>query len=139
MSDEFGEDYEAGDINTVDTVDYDDEADDEAVAYEDGDINTVSGSSPAPAAAAVSDGGAGGEMPTTVLEYLARSLADEPEAVVVRRDDRRGSIVLKLHVAPRDMGRIIGRRGRTAQAIRTLVGAAGARGGVQATVDIVDD
>ena len=44
-----------------------------------------------------------------------------------------------LHVAPDDMGRVIGRRGRTAQAIRTLVNVAGAKDGVQASVDIVDD
>jgi hypothetical protein len=58
--------------------------------------------------------------------------------VVIQAEDRRGSTVLRLHVAPEDMGRVIGRRGRTAQAIRTLVGVAGARDGVQTTVDIVD-
>jgi hypothetical protein len=42
-------------------------------------------------------------------------------------------------VAPDDMGRVIGRRGRTAQALRTLVGVAGARQGIQTSVDIVDD
>ena len=131
MSDEF--DYEDGDINTVAAeTDLDDTVADD---YEDGDINTVSASGPAPSAAP--SGGA--TMPTEVLDYIARSLADEPDAVVIRQEDRRGSAVLKLHVAPRDMGRIIGRRGRTAQAIRTLVGAAGARSGVQAVVDIVDD
>jgi hypothetical protein len=46
--------------------------------------------------------------------------------------------VLSLSVGPGDMGRIIGRRGRTAQAIRALVGAAGARDGVTTSVDIVD-
>ena len=50
---------------------------------------------------------------------------------------RRG-LILRLHVAPGDMGRIIGRRGRVAQAIRTVVRAAGVREGVEAIVDIVD-
>ena len=74
-----------------------------------------------------------------MLTYIARSLASEPDAVVVQTDERQGSVRLQLHVAPEDMGRVIGRRGRTAQAIRTLVGVAGARDGVQTSVDIVDD
>jgi hypothetical protein len=52
--------------------------------------------------------------------------------------ERQGKVVLSLQVGPDDMGRVIGRRGRTAQAIRSLVAAAGARDGVNATVDIVD-
>ena len=59
--------------------------------------------------------------------------------MVVETEQRRGSVVFRVHVAPGDMGRVIGRRGRTAQAIRTLVGAAGARDGTQVSVDIVDD
>ena len=77
--------------------------------------------------------------PTGVLTYIARSLAGEPDAVVVRTEERQGTVRLRLHVAPEDMGRVIGRRGRTAQAIRTLVGVAGARDGIQTSVDIVDD
>ena len=49
------------------------------------------------------------------------------------------SVRFRIHVAPDDMGRVIGRRGRVAQAIRTVVAAAGARDGVQTSVDIVDD
>jgi predicted RNA-binding protein YlqC (UPF0109 family) len=52
--------------------------------------------------------------------------------------ERQGKVVLSLSVGAGDMGRIIGRRGRTAQAIRALVGAAGARDGVTTSVDIVD-
>ena len=74
-----------------------------------------------------------------MLTYIARSLVAEPDAVVVHTQERRGGVRLQLHVAPEDMGRVIGRRGRTAQAIRTLVGVAGAREGVQTSVDIVDD
>ena len=74
----------------------------------------------------------------SVLKYLATSMADEPEAVSVDIDDTPRGVKLSLHVGPDDMGRIIGRRGRTAQAIRTIVGAAGARDGVVTSVDIVD-
>lgn len=80
-----------------------------------------------------------GGTPVAVLTYLARSLADDPDAVVIEAEERRNGVRLGLHVAPEDMGRVIGRRGRTAQAIRTLVGAAGARDGVQTSVDIIDD
>ena len=52
--------------------------------------------------------------------------------------ERRGGVMLSLHVAPDDMGKVIGRRGRVAQAIRTVVRAAGASEGVEASVDIVD-
>lgn len=103
--------------------------------YEPGDVNTVG----AAAAGARRSRGSAGELSVGVLTYLARSMADDPDAVVVRTEHRRGTTVLRLHVAPGDMGRVIGRRGRTAQAIRTLVGVAGAREGIQPTVDIDDD
>jgi hypothetical protein len=74
-----------------------------------------------------------------VANYLVRSLAADPDSVVIDTEEKRGGVLLKVHVAPEDMGRIIGRRGRVAQAIRTVVAAAGARDGVQASVDIVDD
>ncbi len=74
-----------------------------------------------------------------VLEFMARQIVDEPDAVVIEPDERGPSRVdLRLHVAPDDMGKIIGRRGRVAQAIRTVVRAVGAREGVETTVDIVD-
>ena len=75
---------------------------------------------------------------TAVLEYIAKSLAEDPSAVSVDVSERQGKVVLSLSVGPGDMGRGIGRRGRTAQAIRALVGAAGARDGVTTSVDIVD-
>jgi predicted RNA-binding protein YlqC (UPF0109 family) len=79
-----------------------------------------------------------GALPRQVLEYLARSIVDDPDSVLVEIEDGRRGLTLRLHVAPGDMGRIIGRRGRVAQAIRTVVRAAGAREGVEAIVDIVD-
>jgi uncharacterized protein len=79
-----------------------------------------------------------GATARTVLEYLARSIVEDPDAVVVEASESASSVSLRLHVAPGDMGRVIGRRGRVAQAIRTVVRAAGAREGVDAQVDIVD-
>jgi predicted RNA-binding protein YlqC (UPF0109 family) len=111
--------YEAGDINQTDGGEVD-EFDDEV-----GEGNERTG--------------AEGGTPLAVLTYLARSLSNDPDAVVIETDERRGGLRLSLHVAPDDMGRVIGRRGRTAQAIRTLVNVAGAKEGIQASVDIVDD
>jgi predicted RNA-binding protein YlqC (UPF0109 family) len=127
--------YEDGDVNTADD-DFDDDDDELEGAYEEGDINAVGASHESPSEFANRDVAG---TPTAVLRFLARSLANEPEAVVVQTEGRRGAVRLSLHVAPEDMGRVIGRRGRTAQALRTLVGVAGARDGVQTTVDIVDD
>lgn len=140
-----GSDYEAGDINTIAggqvEDDIDDEPEDEPEDYEEGDVNAVRQDSEDPEND-VDDmvGNRSDEStPVAVLTYLAKSLSDEPEAVVIEAEQRRGSVVLRVHVAPEDMGRVIGRRGRTAQAIRTLVAAAGARDGTQVSVDIVDD
>jgi len=74
----------------------------------------------------------------SVLEHVAKSIVDDPEGVTVEVAETRTGIRLSLHVAQGDMGRIIGRRGRTAQALRTLVRAAAARDGKEASVDIVD-
>jgi len=79
-----------------------------------------------------------GALPKSVLTYLAKSIVEEPDAVVVEAEEGRNSVTLRLHVAPGDMGRVIGRRGRVAQALRSVVRAAGAKEGVNASVDIVD-
>jgi predicted RNA-binding protein YlqC (UPF0109 family) len=80
-----------------------------------------------------------GAMAKEVLEYLARNIVDEPDGVTIEVEDgRRGDVKLSLHVAPEDMGKVIGRRGRTAQAIRAVVRAAGAREDTEVNVDIVD-
>ena len=75
----------------------------------------------------------------SVLDYIARSLAGEPDAVVVETEDSSRGVRFRIHVAPGDMGRMIGRRGRVAQAIRTVVRVAGSREGVDTNVDFVDD
>lgn len=74
-----------------------------------------------------------------VLDYVTRSIATEPDAVVIETDDYGRNLRFRIHVAPGDMGRMIGRRGRVAQAIRTLVRVAGSRDGVETNVDFVDD
>jgi predicted RNA-binding protein YlqC (UPF0109 family) len=80
------------------------------------------------------DGGAA----KAVAEHVARSIVDDPDAVVVDVASDRAGVRLSLHVAPGDMGRIIGKRGRVAQALRSLVRAAAAKDGTDASVDIVD-
>jgi len=80
-----------------------------------------------------------GGTPLAVVTYLVNSIASDSEAVVINTEERGDSVRFRIHVAPEDMGRVIGRRGRVAQAIRTVVAAAGARDGVQTSVDIVDD
>lgn len=80
-----------------------------------------------------------GDMARDVLEFLAKSIVDDPESVVIVVDEgRRGDVRLSLRVSQDDMGKVIGRRGRVAQAIRTVVRAAGAREGLEVGVDIVD-
>jgi hypothetical protein len=73
-----------------------------------------------------------------VLLYLARHLVDDPDAIVIDTGETRQGIKLSLRVAPDDMGKVIGRRGRVAQSIRSVVRAAGAKDGVDVIVDIVD-
>lgn len=104
--------------------------------YVDGDINTIDDvEGPSESTA---DASARAVTAKAALEFIATALADDPSAVSVDVSERQGKVVLSLQVGPDDMGRVIGRRGRTAQAIRSLVAAAGARDGVNATVDIVD-
>ena len=62
-----------------------------------------------------------------LLEYLARKLVDEPDAVRVERVEEDDTVVLRLHVAEDDLGKVIGRQGRIARALRTIVRAGSAR------------
>lgn len=82
---------------------------------------------------------AAGGIAKAVLEHIAKSIVDDPEAVFIDVSEGRSGVRLALHVAPADMGRIIGRRGRVAHAVRVLVRAAAVREGTDAVVDIVDD
>jgi predicted RNA-binding protein YlqC (UPF0109 family) len=80
-----------------------------------------------------------GEVPRRLLEYLAEGLVDEPEQVSVERfDGDQGTIVLELSVGDGDYGRVIGRGGRTAHSLRTVVKAAATGEACHVLVDIVD-
>lgn len=79
-----------------------------------------------------------GGVATDLLAYVATAIVEDPDAVVIEPVESRGGTMLRLHVSPSDMGRVIGRRGRVAQAIRTVVRAAGVREGANVSVDIVD-
>lgn len=96
----------------------DDAADDASDDYEAGDVNTVA-------------------VPTavTVLTYVAKSIVEDPDSLTVEVDEDRSPLRLNVHAAPGDLGRLIGRRGRVAGAIRTVVRAAASRDGV-ASVDV---
>ena len=73
-----------------------------------------------------------------LVEFLARELVDDPGSVSVTESaDQRGTL-LTVRVAPDDMGKVIGRGGRTARALRTLVRVAGTREGVGTMVEIVE-
>ncbi len=74
-----------------------------------------------------------------VLEYVAKALVDEPDAVEVTEIEGDGTVVLKLKVAPEDMGKVIGKRGRTVRAIRSVVRAAGSLQGLSTQVEIVEE
>jgi uncharacterized protein len=74
-----------------------------------------------------------------VVEVVARALASRPDDVLVVESDRRGQTVVELTMAPGDLGRVIGRQGRTATALRTLAAAAGEIDGRRAVVDFRDE
>jgi len=73
-----------------------------------------------------------------LVEYLARRLVDDPEAVRVEEVEQDGDLVLRLHVAPDDLGKVIGRGGRMARALRTVVRATGARSNRRILLEISD-
>ncbi len=100
--------------------DYRDEYEDDDFD-DDGDINTI-------------------EVPTarTVLEFLVKSVVENPDDVEVEVVERQGSVSLEVTVAEGDMGRVIGRRGRVANSIRTIVRAAASKDGSPIDVEFVD-
>ena len=75
---------------------------------------------------------------TAVLTHVVRSIVDDPEQVQVDASESRGKVRLEVRVGPGDLGRVIGRRGRTAQSIRTVVRAAATRDDVDVDVDFAD-
>jgi predicted RNA-binding protein YlqC (UPF0109 family) len=72
-----------------------------------------------------------------LLEWLARQLVDDPDAVRVETEDREDAVVFHLHVAADDVGKVIGRQGRIARALRSVVRAAAARADRRYLLEIV--
>ena len=72
-----------------------------------------------------------------LIEYMARSLASDPEAVQVTESMEDGRLVFRLEVAPEDKGKVIGRQGRVAQAMRVLLRVAAVKDGKHAVLEIV--
>ena len=73
-----------------------------------------------------------------LLAWIARGLVDDPDAVRVERIDEGDVVILRLQVASEDVGKVIGRQGRVARALRTVVRAAGARGERRLVLEIAD-
>ena len=76
-------------------------------------------------------------LPAELVEYLARQLVDEPDAVRVEQVEREGVLVLELYVAEEDVGKVIGRGGRIARALRTVVRASAVRLDQRVLLEIV--
>ena len=72
-----------------------------------------------------------------IVEIIAKALVDHPESVVVEEKDEDRMTVFELHVAQEDMGKVIGKQGRIAKAMRTVVKAAATRENQRATVEII--
>ena len=77
-------------------------------------------------------------MSAEIVEYLARRLVDDPDAVEVEEVEREGAIIVRLSVAPDDVGKVIGRQGRIARALRTIVRASAARRDQRVLLEIVE-
>jgi predicted RNA-binding protein YlqC (UPF0109 family) len=73
-----------------------------------------------------------------LLEWLAQRLVDDPESVRVETEEREDAVVFHLHVAPDDVGKVIGRQGRIARALRSIVRAGGARADRRFLLEIAD-
>ncbi|PKB64758.1 MAG: RNA-binding protein [SAR202 cluster bacterium Io17-Chloro-G2] len=72
-----------------------------------------------------------------LIEYIARSLASNPDAVTVTEEEVDGRVIFRLEVAPEDKGKVIGRQGRVAQAMRVLLRVAAVKDGTHAILEIV--
>jgi predicted RNA-binding protein YlqC (UPF0109 family) len=76
-------------------------------------------------------------MMKELVEFIARSLVDNPDDVQVTEIEEEGSIIIELRVAPDDMGKVIGKQGKIAKSIRTLTKAAAAKEGKRVGVEIM--
>jgi len=73
-----------------------------------------------------------------LVSYLARALVDDPDAVRVERTERDDAVLLRLHVAKDDLGKVIGKQGRVVRALRTLVRAGGSKRGERTLLEIAE-
>jgi predicted RNA-binding protein YlqC (UPF0109 family) len=73
---------------------------------------------------------------TALVAFLARKLVDDPDAVRVEQEDRDDVLVVRLHVAPDDVGKVVGKQGRIARSLRTVVRAGGVREGRRVLLEI---
>jgi uncharacterized protein len=76
-------------------------------------------------------------MMKELLEYLAKALVDKPDDVTVSQVEGERSVILELRVSPEDMGKVIGKQGRIAQALRTIVKAAAVKDGKRVMIEII--
>ena len=76
---------------------------------------------------------------SSVLTHIVKSIVDTPDAVKIESIEDEGKIILEVRVADGDLGRVIGRRGRTAHSIRAVVRAAASRDNAEVDVDFLDD
>jgi predicted RNA-binding protein YlqC (UPF0109 family) len=109
--------------------------------YDDDDVNLIEDAYiESPGDGEPADGDQGDPAPTaiSVLDLLVTSLVDDPEAVRIDPIEQRGKVRLEVRVGPDDMGRVIGKRGRVANAIRTVVRAAAVRDGVDVDIEFED-
>ncbi|MBA4312396.1 MAG: RNA-binding protein [Chlorobiaceae bacterium] len=72
------------------------------------------------------------------VEYIAKQLVDQPDGVVIEEEMKNDKLIIKLKVQPTDIGKVIGKRGRTAFALRTLAAAVGKKYGKKVAVEVVD-
>jgi uncharacterized protein len=80
----------------------------------------------------------GGPAMREFLEYIAKHLVDQPDGVVLEQEEKDNKVVFRLKVGESDVGKIIGRKGRTAQAMRVLLSAVAAKEGKRAILEIQD-
>ena len=73
------------------------------------------------------------------LEYVVKGLVDEPDAVEITPEDRNGMTVYELRLAQKDVGKVIGRKGNTIQAIRALLQVGAIKKGVRCSLELVED
>jgi predicted RNA-binding protein YlqC (UPF0109 family) len=102
-------------------------------------VDTADATDATDAAATADSNRADAPTAVAVLTHIVSSIVDDPDAVQVETTESRGRVRLDVRVGPGDLGRVIGRRGRTAQSIRTVVRAAAARDDIDVDIEFLDD